>query len=325
MVDDPIKMSSTFQNNKQGLFSKELEMFSDALQIDENHLPRITVVTPSYNQATFIEETIQSVLSQNYPNLEYIVIDGGSTDGSVDIIRRYQEHLAYWVSEPDLGQSHALNKGFSVATGDWLTWINSDDVYLPGALCEVARTIQANESCDWVVGAVEFADVDLNPLGTFAPVCHTDDWLDFVCTKRKNGTALPQVGSFWSRNAWNAAGQLDETFQYVMDHEYWGRLAYHGFRPICLKQSLAKFRLHQQGKTAQGDGNFITEERRVVENWIVRATASEVRILINYRSTLKLRFLLRRLQSQMNFCIAPLQTIVQWCSIVVRRNADKNR
>jgi glycosyltransferase involved in cell wall biosynthesis len=102
--------------------------------------PRITVVTPSFNQGAYIEETLRSVLLQGYPNLEYIVIDGGSTDGSVETIRRYARWLDYWVSEPDRGQAHALNKGFARASGDVLGWLNSDDVYLPGALKQVGAT-----------------------------------------------------------------------------------------------------------------------------------------------------------------------------------------
>lgn len=290
--------------------------------VDAETLPRLTIVTPSYNQAAFLESTLRSVLLQNYPNLEYIVIDGGSTDGSVDIIRRYQDQIAYWVSEPDKGQCHAINKGLSMATGEWMAWLNSDDIYLPSALWTVARTIQSHKGCNWVVGAVEFADQDLKPFSVFRPVCNTDDWLDFVCTKRKNGTALPQAGSFWSRQCWEKAGQLDESLHYAMDHEYWGRLAYHGFRPVCIQQSLALFRLHSQGKTALGDGNFMSDERLVIEKWIGRVTPSEARLLLYYRRTFGLRLRMRIMKHWMNCCLDPLRSVVQRCRRAMRHHAD---
>lgn len=324
MISALMNKQLLFNNTPSGWPWKEPEVFFGTHFVDEKSLPRITVVTPSYNQAAFLETTIRSVLQQNYPNLEYIVIDGGSTDGSVDIIRRYQDHLAYWVSEPDRGQSHALNKGFSLATGDWLAWLNSDDIYLPGTLQEIARQAKRNLEFNWIVGAVEFADVDLNPTGIFVPVCHTGNWLDFVCTKRKNGTALPQSGSFWSRKAWEAAGQIDETLHYAMDHEYWGRLAYHGFSPLCLQTPLARFRLHPNAKTAHGDGNFYADERMIIDKWVSRVATSETRSLINYRRTLKLRFLLRRMKTRINSCLAPLRCIAQQCRNVVRRDADKS-
>lgn len=291
---------------------------------DASVLPRITIVTPSYNQAAFLEATLRSVLLQNYSNLEYIVIDGGSTDGSVDIIRRYQDRIAYWVSEPDNGQCHAINKGFSKATGEWMAWLNSDDIYLPGALLTIARTILSQNGCNWVVGAVEFADIDLKPFSVFTPVCRTDDWLDFVCTKRKNGTALPQAGSFWSRKSWERAGQLDESLHYAMDHEYWGRLAYHGFRPVCIQQSLAFFRLHSQGKTARGDADFMAEERMVIENWISKVTDSDSRILTNYLRTFGIRLLLRSMKHRINCFLDQLRGVVHRFRKARIHDADQN-
>lgn len=262
----------------------------------EATLPRITVITPSFNQAAFLEETIRSVLLQGYPNLEYIVIDGGSTDGSVEILRKYAEHLTYWISEPDGGQCQAINKGLARSTGDWMTWLNSDDVYLPGALWTVARTIAAHPESQWVIGPVVFTDVHLKNLGLFPPRCQTTDWLDFVCTKRRHGTSIPQSGSFWSRKAWVMAGPLDESLHYAMDHEYWGRLAFHGFRPHCLDTPLALFRQHGEAKTAQGEAFFLAEEMRVVERWMERTLPlSEFRQLRHYRQTFALRMLWQRI------------------------------
>lgn len=289
---------------------------------DAETLPRLTIVTPSYNQAAFLEATLRSVLLQNYPNLEYIVIDGGSTDGSVEIIRRYQDRIAYWVSEPDNGQCHAINKGFSKSTGEWMAWLNSDDIYLPGTLWTIARTILSHKDCNWVVGAVEFADRDLKPFSIFKPVCRTDVWVDFVCTKRKNGTALPQAGSFWSRKSWDLAGPLDESLHYAMDHEYWGRLAYHGFRPLCIQQSLALFRLHTQGKTARGDSDFMAEERIVIQKWLGKVTDSDSKILINYQRSFGLRLLLRNMKHRMNCFLDLLRGVVHRYRNAKIHNAD---
>lgn len=258
-------------------------------------LPKITVVTPSFNQGNYLEETIRSVLLQDYPNLEYLIIDGGSTDCSVEILHAYSEHLSFWVSEPDSGQCQAINRGLARATGDWLTWLNSDDVYLPGALWTIARTAAARPESHWVVGPVIFADTQLKRLGLFSPHCQTDDWLDFVCTKRKHGTSLPQCGTFWSRHAWETAGSLDESLHYAMDHEYWGRLAFHGFRPWCISTPLALFRLHESAKTSKGELHFMAEEKLIVEHWTARAMMpSDLRYLHHYRRTFGLRMLLHR-------------------------------
>jgi glycosyltransferase involved in cell wall biosynthesis len=266
--------------------------------------PRITVVTPSFNQSAYLEETIRSVILQGYPNLEYIVIDGGSTDGSVDIIRRYEEHIAFWVSEPDGGQCQALNKGFRRSTGEWLAWLNSDDVYLPGALMTIAQTIRSRSSINWIVGAVRVGDDRLNKLGTFSPVCDTDYWLDFVCTKKRHGTALPQQGSFWSRRAWEKAGCLDESFHFAMDHEFWGRLAYNGFRPVCLNAELAVFRQHAETKTASGQTSFLADEKAVIDKWLCRVSAADARKLRNYRRTMGIHICLGKIRRLIR-CVVP--------------------
>ncbi len=121
-------------------------------------LPRVSIVTPSFNQAAFLEETIQSVLSQDYPNLEYIIIDGGSTDGSVEIIKKYADKLAYWVSEKDTGQADAINKGLIRVTGEIVAWLNSDDIYLPGTIRAAVEALQAHPDCGLVYGDVLSVD-----------------------------------------------------------------------------------------------------------------------------------------------------------------------
>ena len=133
--------------------------------VSPSQYPRITIITPSYNQGQFIEETIQSVLNQGYPNLEYIIIDGGSTDQTVEIIKRYAAQIAYWVSEPDRGQTHAINKGLAQATGEILAYLNSDDYYLPGALHAVAKYFGCNPQVDLLHGCCRYVNEQGEPIG----------------------------------------------------------------------------------------------------------------------------------------------------------------
>ena len=142
------------------------------------NLPKISIITPSFNQAHFLERTMLSVLSQNYPNLEYIIIDGGSTDGSVEIIKKYEDRLAHWVSEKDRGQSHALNKGFARATGDIIGWLNSDDLYCNDALMRVAKACLACPEDEAWYGGIYIADSE-------------DRILNALCTMRKNLAYAP--------------------------------------------------------------------------------------------------------------------------------------
>ncbi len=256
--------------------------------------PKISVITPSYNQGQFIEETIRSVLLQGYPNLEYIIIDGGSTDNSVEIIKKYEPWLAYWVSEADHGQSHAINKGMAMAVGDWVAWLNSDDYYLPGCLFKVAQAINLEPNLSWIVGTTllksegktvyKFYPKYLSE-GEKDPRFVTNSWTDFVCTK-KTGTGLPQPSSFWKRNAWMEIGGLNEKYHLAMDHELYVRLAYSGSQPHFLAEPLAVLRLHKTQKTAAGVVSFWQEEIRVVSQSMLKASSEEKLILSAYQAWL---------------------------------------
>ena len=255
-------------------------------------LPRITVITPSFNQGHFIEETIRSVLLQGYPGLEYIVIDGGSTDETISIIKKYEPWLSYWVSEPDRGQSHAINKGLEKATGDLAAWLNADDVYLPDALFAVARAaLKDREHVSWIVGTTLYTDSDLSEVDRFVPEMYSATgrdkhyqpagWLDYVCNKRA-GISLPQQSSFWRRSAVVEVGGIEESLHYAMDHELYGRLAHRGYRPVVLDKALACFRTHGAQKTSKFPIVFWQEELAVVHHWVGLTNGIERQTLEKY-------------------------------------------
>jgi glycosyltransferase involved in cell wall biosynthesis len=184
-----------------------------------NKLPKISIVTPSLNQGKYLEKTILSVLSQNYPNLEYIIIDGGSTDNSVDIIRKYEKQLTYWVSEPDREQSHAINKGFGLATGELLGWLNSDDYLSAGALKAVAERYLDDTTVGAIVGAGQMVNEKGDLLNRSNPVEVTLEsmyqWLE---------RWFWQPSCFITRQAWENCGPLDETYHFAMDVDLWFRI-----------------------------------------------------------------------------------------------------
>ncbi len=182
--------------------------------------PRISVVTPSYNQGQFIEATIRSVLLQGYPNLEYIVIDGGSTDESVEIIHRYAPWLAFWVSEPDRGQANAINKGFACATGEILAWLNSDDLYHPEALRSVGEAARANLQGMLFYGDSTLIDADAATLGG-------KSLTQFSLKRLLKGQNMSQPATFWRRCVLERLGGLDETLHYGLDFEFFLRIWSH--------------------------------------------------------------------------------------------------
>ena len=219
-------------------------------------LPLVSIVTPSYNQARFLEFTICSVLEQDYPNIEYILVDGGSTDGSVDIIRRYTDRFAWWVSEKDLGQTDAINKGFARAKGDILAWLNSDDTYEPHAIAEAVEFLMSRSEVGLVYGDTNFIDENGRILGRFR-AAQTD-----YKRLRRGYVHIPQQASFWRADLWHKVGPLDSSFYFAMDYDLWVRLASHA--PVqYLPRLWANFRLHRQGKTISADDRCWPEMLRV--------------------------------------------------------------
>ncbi|NPV76176.1 MAG: glycosyltransferase [Anaerolineae bacterium] len=216
----------------------------------------VSIVTPSYNQARFLEATIQSVLQQDYPHIEYFVIDGGSSDGSREIIERYADRLAGWVSEPDQGQTDAINKGFARARGEVLAWLNSDDTYQPGAVREVVEFLQSHPEAGMVYGDTNFIDEDGRVIGRFP--AHQTDYRRL----RQGYVHIPQQASFFRAELWRQVGPLDPSFYFAMDYDLWVRLAARA-PLVYLPRVWANFRLHGGGKTIAADDRCWPEMLRV--------------------------------------------------------------
>jgi glycosyltransferase involved in cell wall biosynthesis len=218
-----------------------------------DQFPSITVITPSFNQAAYLEQTIRSVLDQDYPNLQYIVIDGGSTDGSVDIIRRYEGRLDYWVSEADRGQSHAINKGLERATGEIIAYLNSDDYYLPGTLQRVAEFFRTHAEVDLIHGRCRSVDVNGQKLdervGNISTYSEILDLWD-IWWRRRN-FVQPEV--FWTRRITLQIGAFREDLHFAMDYDYWSRILQSGGKVGRIDPELACFRFHPDQKSNASD------------------------------------------------------------------------
>ncbi len=219
-------------------------------------LPRISIVTPSYNQAPFLEQTIQSVLGQGYPNLEYMVVDGASQDGSLEIIQRYAHRLSWWVSEKDRGQGEAINKGFARATGEIVGWLNSDDVYQPGALAAAVQAFQAHPEAGLVFGDVLAIDGENRVLN----LMRAGDWgLDELMSFH----ILNQPGVFMKRSVLEQAGYLDPDYHYMLDTHLWLRMA-QAAPMVYVRQTLAAGRYHPLAKNLAAAPRFGDEALRIV-------------------------------------------------------------
>ncbi len=221
--------------------------------------PKISIVTPNYNYGKFLEETIRSVLLQGYPNLEYIIIDGGSTDNSVEIIKKYEPWLAYWVSEPDKGQSNAINKGFSKATGDIYAWLNSDDKYLVYTLRTIAEWAQANpDSGAFAGGAQRINEKDQVVFERYPTGLSFEEILNW------NHHYLPQASCFFRSTIWIKCGPLDETLHFQMDYDLWLKIAKVS-KFTKIPKILSRDLLHKEAKTV----SHKFEIDRMIERWIV--------------------------------------------------------
>lgn len=221
--------------------------------------PRITVITPSFNQAAFLERTILSVLNQNYPNLEYIIIDGGSTDGSVDIIRKYEERIAFWVSEQDKGQTHAINKGLKRATGDWVGWQNSDDIYFPGTFKQVAQVASRYPKAELIIGDINLIDELDKVIRDLKYVRPTYGSL------LAEGMVLANQAAFWRRELHARIGWLDESLHYGFDYEWFLRVLMETNRSLHVPQCFGALRYHDATKTSQNQPLF-DDEFKVILN-----------------------------------------------------------
>ena len=220
-------------------------------------MPRITIVTPSYQQASFLERTIESVLSQGYPNLEYMIFDGGSTDGSVEIIKRYANKLACWDSEPDGGQSAAINKGLRQASGEILGWLNSDDTLAKRSLWKIGEFYARHPEVDLLYGHTHVIDADDRVLRRLISVP--------TCAKELihyTRDIWSQPGTTWRRRLQERIGLLDESLHYAMDGDFWIRAAMNG-RICCFPTHLANLRKHSLTKSRTAEGKFREEHREL--------------------------------------------------------------
>lgn len=231
---------------------------------------KISVVTPSFSHGHLIEETVRSILLQSYPDLEYIIIDGGSTDKTLEIIKKYEPWLAYWVSEADRGQSHALNKGFRKSSGEIMAYLNSDDIYYPGTLQLAARLLLESDS-DLLIGALDLAEIQEDQIKISSRLCPSKGQsvhrFPIFANGRVEDFQFLQPSMFWRREIWEKTGDFNEAHHYNMDREWCLRALSKGARVITTDQVLARFLYHPDSKSVRSQEGFTKDAIKMYKNF----------------------------------------------------------
>ncbi len=255
-------------------------------QYNTDNLPKISIVTPSFNQATYLEATILSILNQNYPNLEYIIIDGGSTDGSVDIIKKYEDKIAYWVSEPDGGQYQAIQKGFDKSTGEIMAWLNSDDMYHQNSLFVVAEIFSQFTDIQWLTGV----PTCFNELGNIVKIQTQDEaWsLYRFLLRGRDFNFIQQESIFWRRSLWEKSGRYVST-QYTLasDFELWRRFFnYENLYSVNTILAGFRFRMSNQ-KSLEQSAQYNAEMEKIRQAYpLSKKQIFELNCCVAYRKTI---------------------------------------
>ncbi|MDX2212480.1 MAG: glycosyltransferase family 2 protein [Oculatellaceae cyanobacterium bins.114] len=305
-------------SDKDGFPWTEHSNVLDDRALNRFNYPCISIVTPSYNQGQFIEETIRSVLLQGYPNLEYIIIDGGSTDNTIEIIRKYEPWITHWVSERDRGQAHAINKGLARSTGDILAYLNSDDYYLPNALFSVAAHFKQNPQTDLLHGRCRYIDVLGNKIGEqFGNIHRFSEIIDlWNVWWAQRQFVQPEV--FWTKRITEQIGYFREDLNYVMDYDYWCRILKAGGAVNQLDSEMACFRFTSQQKSNQRE-QVAQELLEVVRPLL---WSSDVRLPLKQRLILQGKYLyqtvfLKQVEKSLTEGDRPLIRITQMIAVAL--------
>jgi glycosyltransferase involved in cell wall biosynthesis len=286
--------------------------------VDKAKLPKISVITPVFNRKEYLEETILSVISQGYPNLEYIIIDGGSTDGSLEIIKKYEKSISCLVSEPDNGMYDAIQKGFDRSTGEIMAWLNSDDIYKPGCLFMIA-SIFNDTAVEWIAGMGSLFNKD----GYCVKTNNLTKWSKSVYWFR-DYTWIQQESVFWKRSLWErSGGHIDTNLKYAGDFELWGRF-FDKAELYSVYTSFAGFRLHGSQITSEFKREYETEAA-IVAGKIVPVSRNEKRkyywlsVFKWLKKTAKISFIFRFLEPLLDKVVEKLHAFPK----VIRYNFNE--